>query len=153
MGTGPWYRMLFLGKHDYSMDERGRIPMPPRYREALMQGLILTQATPDRCIRAYPQDVFEQQAALYMENPVTTRAGRVSRRAFFSGAFPAELDKQGRVLIPAPLREWANLDGQSQGASVVIVGTGEGIEIWNSEDFEAALAEEEDEFRQALGSE
>ena len=144
--------MLFLGKNDYSMDERGRVPMPPRYREALMQGLILTQATPDRCIRVYPADVFEQQAALYMESPVTTRAGRVSRRAFFSGAFPAELDKQGRVLIPAALREWANLDAQGQ-ASVAIVGAGEGIEIWNSADFEAALVAEEDEFRQALGSE
>lgn len=144
--------MLFLGKHDYSMDERGRIPMPPRYREALMQGLILTQATPDRCIRAYPVDVFEEQARLYMESPVTTRQGRVSRRAFFSGAYPAELDKQGRVLIPGPLREWANLGATGQ-ASVAIVGAGEGIEIWNSEDFETALAAEEDEFRQALDSE
>ena len=140
--------MLFLGKHDYSMDERGRIPMPPRFREALMQGIILTQGTPDHCIRAYPTDAFEQQAALYTESPVTTRVGRVARRAFFSGAYQAELDKQGRVLIPPVLRDYANLNSQ-----VVIVGIGEGMEIWNVDDFATALAGEEDEFRQALDSE
>jgi MraZ protein len=130
------------------MDERGRVPLPPRFREALMPGIILTQGTPDHCVRAYPVDGFEQQAALYMSDPVTTRSGRVQRRAFFSGAYQSELDRQGRVLIPPVLRQWANLEG-----SVVIVGIGEGIEIWNTEDFEAALAGEEPEFRQALGSE
>jgi MraZ protein len=140
--------MLFLGKHDYSMDERGRVPMPPRFREALMQGIILTQGAPDRCIRAYPSDGFESQAALYLSDPVTTRTGRVSRRAFFSGAYTAELDRQGRVLIPPVLRQWAGLEGQ-----VVVVGTGEGIEIWNSADFATVLQAEEAEFRQTLGSE
>jgi MraZ protein len=140
--------MLFLGKHDYAMDERGRIPMPPRYRDALMQGIILTQGTPDRCIRAYPADAFDQQAQLYMNEPVTTRGGRVMRRAFFSGAYPAELDRAGRVLIPPALRQWANLETQ-----VVIVGTGEGLEIWNANDFEAALGAEEETFLQSLDSE
>ena len=140
--------MLFLGRHDYSMDERGRVPMPPRFREALMQGIILTQGAPDRCIRAYPADSFEQQAAQYLSEPITTRTGRVMRRAFFSGSYQSELDRQGRVLIPPVLRQWARLDGQ-----VVVVGTGEGMEIWNAADFEAALAGEEPEFRQTLGSE
>ena len=140
--------MLFLGKHDYSMDERGRVPMPPRYRDALMQGIILTQGTPDRCVRAYPLDSFEKQADLYMVEPVTTRNGRVMRRQFFSAAYPAEMDRQGRVLIPPQLRGFAGLDGQ-----VVVVGIGEGIEIWDSEEFEAALSEEEGEYRQSLESE
>jgi len=138
--------MLFLGKHDYSMDERGRVPMPPRFREALMQGVILTQGAPDRCIRAYPADGFEEQASHYMREPITNPAGRVMRRAFFSGAYQAEMDRQGRVLVPPVLRQWANLEGQ-----VVVVGTGEGIEIWNAGDFEAALSGEEGEFRQTLG--
>ena len=140
--------MLFLGKHDYAMDERGRIPMPPRYRDALMQGIILTQGTPDHCIRAYPADSFDGQAQLYMNEPVTTRNGRVMRRAFFSGSFPAELDRAGRVLIPPQLRQWANLDTQ-----VIVVGAGEGIEIWNADDFETALGAEEAMFLQSLESE
>ena len=113
-----------------------------------MAGIILTQGTPDRCVRAYPLDAFDEQAALYRERPVTTRGGRIARRAFFSGAYNAELDKQGRVLIPPVLREWANLEGQ-----VAVVGTGEGLEIWNLDDFVTALAGEEGEFLQALDSE
>lgn len=140
--------MLFLGKHEYTMDERGRVPMPPRYREALMQGIILTQGTPDRCIRAYPTQNFEDQAALYMSQPVTTRSGRVMRRAFFSGAYPAELDRQGRVLIPPALRQWANLENH-----IVVLGTGEGIEIWNASDLESALDAEESAFLQSMESE
>jgi MraZ protein len=140
--------MLFLGRHDYSMDERGRIPMPPRFREALMQGVILTQGAPDRCIRAYPADSFEQQASQYLAAPITTRSGRVMRRAFFSGSYQSEMDKQGRVLIPPVLRQFAGLDG-----AVVIVGTGEGMEIWNATDFDATLAGELVEFHQTLGSE
>jgi MraZ protein len=113
-----------------------------------MQGIILTQGAPDRCIRAYAADSFEEQAAQYLADPITSRNGRVMRRAFFSGSYQSELDKQGRVLIPPVLRQWAGLDGQ-----VVVVGTGEGMEIWNSDDFEAAIAAEEAEFRQTLGSE
>jgi MraZ protein len=140
--------MLFLGKHDYSMDERGRVPMPPRFREALMQGIILTRGTPDRCIRAFPQDAFEAQAALFTASPVTMREGRISRRSYFGNAYPAELDKQGRVLIPPVLRQYAELDGQ-----VIVLGTGEGFEIWSATDFESAFEEEEAEFRLSLESE
>jgi MraZ protein len=139
--------MLFLGKHDYSMDERGRVPMPPRYRDAFMQGVILAQGSPDRCIRAYPTNGFEEQAALYMSEPATTRSGRVRRRAFFSNSYPAELDRQGRVLIPQTLRDWASLSSH-----IVVAGAGEWIEIWNSDDFESAMEQEEAEFRQGLGS-
>jgi MraZ protein len=139
--------LLFLGKHDYSMDERGRVPMPPRFREALMHGVILTQGSPDRCVRAYPLDGFEQQAALYTGQPLTTHAGRVMRRAFFSGAYDAELDRQGRVLIPPLLRQWAGLDGQ-----VAVVGTGDAIEVWDAARFAEVLAAEEPDFRQSMGS-
>src|SRR6476620_9508059 len=89
-------RMLFLGRHDYSMDERGRIPMPPRYREALMHGIVLTEGTPDRCLRAYPMDEFEKTAANYMSSPISTSEGRLLRRKFFSAAHDTELDRQGR---------------------------------------------------------
>ncbi len=122
--------------------------MPPRYREALMQGIILTQGTPDRCIRAYPGDAFDEQAQLFMNDPVTKRSGRVMRRAFFSGAFPAELDRAGRVLIPPQLRQWANLETQ-----VTVVGAGEGIEIWNADDFETAIGAEQETYLQSLESE
>ncbi len=113
-----------------------------------MQGVILTQGSPDRCIRAYPTNGFEEQAALYMSEPATTRSGRVRRRAFFSNAYPAELDRQGRVLIPQTLRDWAGL-----GNHIVVAGAGEWIEIWNSADFDSAVEHEEAEFIEGMGSE
>jgi MraZ protein len=82
-----------------------------------------------------------------MSEPATSRNGRVRRRAFFSNAYPAELDRQGRVLIPQTLRDWAGL-----GNHIVVVGTGEWIEIWNSADFETAVEQEEPEFLQDMGS-
>jgi transcriptional regulator MraZ len=112
-----------------------------------MQGVILAQGSPDRCIRVYPTNGFEDQASLYMSEPVTTRSGRIRRRAFFSNAYPAELDRQGRVLIPQVLRDWAGLSNH-----IVVAGAGEWIEIWNTADFDAAVEEEEAEFRQDMGS-
>ena len=112
-----------------------------------MHGIILTQGSPDRCVRAYPLDGFEQQAALYMHDPVTTQTGRVMRRAFFSAAYDAQLDRQSRVLIPPQLRQWAGLEGQ-----VSVVGAGDAIEIWNAGDLDRVLQQEEAEFRQSMGS-
>lgn len=140
--------MLFLGKHEYAMDDRGRVPVPPRFREALMRGIILTQGTPDRCIRAYPTDEFEKTASIYMSEPITSPAGRVMRRNFFSGAYPAEMDRQGRVLVPPVLRSFAGLDNQ-----VVVLGTGDALEIWNAATYDAAAQDDEGEYRQTLGSE
>ena len=113
-----------------------------------MQGIILTQGTPDRCIRAYPLDAFEEQAANYLASPITVRGGRVSRRNFFGNAYQAELDRQGRVLIPPVLRQYASLEGQ-----VVVIGTGEGLEIWSAAAAGPALEQEEAEFRLSLESE
>ena len=139
--------MLFLGKHDYSMDERGRVPLPPRYRDDLMKGIVLTEGTPELCLRAYSLDKYEEQAAVYLSEPVTTPTGRVLRNAF-ARAQQVELDKQGRVLVPPRLRQFAGLDGQ-----VVIVGNGDSFLIWDADEYEKNLQAEEATFRQTLGSE
>jgi MraZ protein len=131
--------MYFTGVYEYSMDDRGRIPLPPRFRRDLQDGVVLTQGTPDRCLRVYPNAKFDEMASLIMTQPLTTEEGRVARRVFFSSAFPTELDGQGRVLVPPPLRRWANLAGE-----VVVTGSGEVMEIWNAGDFsDGRVAEEE----------
>ena len=139
--------MLFLGLYEYAMDERGRVPMPPRFRDDLVRGVVLTQGSPDRCVRGFSTDEFEKQAGLYLAEPSVGRQGRIVRRALFARAYSAELDRAGRVLIPPPLRRWANLEGQ-----VVVVGIGEGFEIWNAADFDRTIDDEADEFTQALES-
>jgi MraZ protein len=139
--------MLFLGTYPYSMDERGRVPVPPRFRDAFVTGVILTQGTPDKCVRIYPLAEFQEKAALYMAEPVTRRAGRVMRRTFFGGAFDAQMDRQGRVLIPPQLRRFANLEGE-----VVVVGIGDGVEVWDAEAYAETRQAEESQLK-ALDSE
>lgn len=127
----------FLGRYDYAMDDRGRVPVPPRYRDLLARGAMLNQG-PDPCLRLFTQESFDNQAQLYTSLPSIQREGRMTRLAFFSNSFSVELDKQGRILIPAPLRTYARLEG-----NVVISGAGEWLGIWNPEQFEVEMAEAE----------
>ena len=136
-----------LGRYEYAMDDRGRVPVPPRYRDVFIRGAVLSQGSPDRCLRLYSAESFEQEAALYTSEPAIRRAGRITRHAFFTRSFPVELDRQGRILIPASLREYAGLEG-----NVVVVGSGEWLEIWNPEHFEAEMAVVDDELESTLES-
>lgn len=138
---------LFLGRYDYAMDERGRVPVPPRYREAFARGTVLSQGSPDPCLRIHTMESFEAQAALYTNEPATKRAGRITRHGLFPRSFQAELDRQGRILIPAALREFAALE-----SSVVVVGAGEWLEIWSPERFEAEMAVVDQELERTLES-
>lgn len=124
----------FLGRYDYAMDGRGRVPVPPRYRDLLARGAVLNQG-PDPCLRLFTAESFEQQAELYTSGPAIERAGRMTRHAFFANSFSVELDRQGRILIPGLLRAYARLEG-----SVLVAGAGEWLEIWNPEEFDAEMA-------------
>lgn len=126
--------MLFLGTFDYAMDERGRLPLPPRYRDAFRDGVVLSQGSPDRCLRVYTEAAFTALASEYLAESAMRRAGRDLRSVFFSRSVHAELDKQNRILIPAPLREYAGLS-----AKVTVVGAGEYLEIWSPPTYEAEM--------------
>lgn len=119
----------FLGRFDYAMDDRGRIPLPPRYRDAFAVGPVLSQG-PDPCLRLFTAESFREQATLYTSGEATEEAARATRRSFFANSFSVELDAQGRILIPPPLRTFAGL-----ASSVVIAGAGEWLEIWDPQRF------------------
>ena len=123
----------FLGRYEYAMDDRGRVPIPPRYRDLFALGAKLNQG-PDPCLRLFTAESFDQQAQLYTREDATERSGRMTRRLFFANCFSVELDKQSRILVPAPLRAYARLEG-----NVIIVGAGEWLEIWNPEQFEEQM--------------
>ena len=117
------------------MDERGRLPLPPRYRDAFRDGVVLSQGSPDRCLRVYTEAAFTALASEYTAESAMHRAGRDLRSVFFSRSVHAELDKQNRILIPSPLREYAGLL-----AKVTVVGAGEYLEIWSPASYEAEMA-------------
>lgn len=124
----------FLGRYEYAMDDRGRVPIPPRYRELFAPGAMLNQG-PDPCLRLFTAESFHQQAQLYTSEPSRERAGRMTRHSFFANSFSVGLDGQGRILVPAPLRDYAALEG-----NVVISGAGEWLEIWNPQQFQAEMS-------------
>ena len=125
--------MYFLGTSEYAMDERGRVPLPPRYRDAFREGIVLSQGSPDQCLRVYTQSSFDAQAMEFTAQSAMRRKGRDLRKVLFSRSHEVELDKQNRILIPAALRAYAGLDGK-----VLVVGAGEWLEIWSP----AAYAQE-----------
>jgi MraZ protein len=91
---------------------------------------------PDPCLRLFTSEGFDAQAQLYTSQPAIEREGRLTRRSFFANSYHAEVDKQGRILIPANMRNYARLEG-----NVVVSGAGEWLEIWNPELFEGDMAE------------
>lgn len=129
------------------MDERGRLPLPPRYRDAFREGIVLSQGSPDKCLRLYTEAAFTALASEYTAESALRRMGRDLRSVFFSRSVHAELDKQNRILIPGPLREYAGLS-----AKVLVVGAGEYLEIWSPASYEAEMTRVDAELAAMLES-
>ena len=139
--------MYFLGTFDYAMDERGRVPLPPRYRDAFRNGIVLSQGSPDRCLRIYTQEAFGAQAAQTLAQPSLRRSGRDLRKSLFSRSYDAELDKQNRILIPGQMREYAGLSGK-----VLVIGVGDWLEVWSPDAYEAEMTRVDAELETTLES-
>ena len=118
---------MFLGRYEHSIDEKGRLTIPARYRELLEQGAYVTQGIDPNLI-VYPVASFEEMSARINQLAVTDPLARQFKRFIFSAAERCEIDKAGRILLPQFLREMANLDG-----SVLVVGAGDYFEIWSKD--------------------
>jgi len=116
---------MFFGEFDYKIDEKGRVPIPPRFRSALKDGLALTPGA-EKCINVYTLSEWKKLAAALTSTPVTQSKLRRLNRAIFATAFTTSIDGQGRVAIPAPLREYAEIVDE-----VVVTGANTYLEIWN----------------------
>jgi len=118
---------MFLGEYTHTIDKKGRLIVPAKFRPDLAKGLVLTRGI-DRCLAIYPMEAWEQLAQRVSQLPVTDRRARAFRRLVFAAATHAVPDKQGRVLIPPRLREYASLDGE-----VVVTGLNTYAEVWAPE--------------------
>ncbi len=119
--------MFFFGTFEHSIDERGRVAIPARYRSAFVDGGVL-RAGPDGAIEMYTQGTFddEVQRRLGSEDGNRSVSARRIRRGFLSDAYAVELDKQGRILIPPQVRSESNI-----ASKVLIIGCGDYLEIWH----------------------
>ncbi len=116
----------------HSLDAKGRVIMPAKFRERLGDKIWITKGMDKGCLSVYPNDEWEVIENKFQETPVlTNKAARELRRFIFSNADDRDIDKQGRVLIPPILREYAGLENE-----VVLVGMSNHIEIWSKDCFE-----------------
>ncbi|MBF6612073.1 MAG: division/cell wall cluster transcriptional repressor MraZ [Chloroflexi bacterium] len=116
---------MFLGRFEHSVDNKGRVSVPARFRGDLSGELIITRGN-DRCLYLFTQEAWEPLASKLNALPTGDADARNLRRAVFSAAEPVEIDKQGRVMIPDHLRQYAAISGD-----VAIIGLGSYIEIWD----------------------
>jgi MraZ protein len=130
---------MFLGQYEHSLDQRGRVAIPAKFRDAFQEGLILARGF-DKSILVYPLSEWRRMADKLAALPVTQSNSRRVNRAAFANAFDSELDRQGRILLPAPLREYAQIKD-----AVVIAGIYNYLEIWGKElwAIEKALMEQQ----------
>ena len=117
---------MFFGEHQHSLDAKGRIILPAKFREQLGESGYITSEV-DGCLAVWREDDFQVRAQEMREKARGGSADRQIARAFFSGTVEAPIDKQGRVAIPQHLREFAGLE-----RDVVITGQFDRIEIWNA---------------------
>jgi MraZ protein len=116
---------MFFGEYTYKVDEKGRVPLPPKFRRQLREGVILTKGMGEKCIAVYPIAEFKRLSDSLAAKAVTPANLRKLNRALFGSAFDASLDGQGRIILPFPLREYAGI-----GDTAIVVGANNFIELW-----------------------
>ena len=131
---------MFFGTYTPRLDEKGRLALPAKFREALREGLVMTKGQ-DRCLYVFPRSDFARVTEQLASAPVTDKRTRDFLRVFYSGAADEVPDKQGRVTVPPQLRSYANLD-----RDCVVIGANARIEIWESQAWEQFMAAQEQTF-------
>lgn len=121
---------MFIGEYQHTLDTKGRIIIPSKFREQLGEEFVMTKGL-DNCLFVYPKEEWAILEEKLKTLPLTNRDARAFIRFFFSGASEGALDKQGRVLIPANLREHSKLDKEA-----VVIGVSTRMEIWSKEEWD-----------------
>ncbi|MGI6527864.1 MAG: division/cell wall cluster transcriptional repressor MraZ [Caldicoprobacterales bacterium] len=116
---------MFIGEYQHTIDPKGRVFMPAKFREELGEKFVVTKGL-DNCLFVYPNEEWQNLEQKLRTLPLTSKEARAFIRFFFAGAAECEADKQGRVLLPANLREHASLE-----KDLSIIGVSTRVEIWS----------------------
>lgn len=142
---------MFLGQFEPKLDAKGRLILPAKFRDQLQGGLVMTRGQ-EHCLYVFPMSEFESMHERMRQAPLTSKEARAYQRVFLSGAVDDVPDKQGRILIPATLRQYAGLDRE-----LAVIGVGARVEIWDLQawndflsDQESAFADREEEVIEGL---
>lgn len=135
---------MYMGEYIHSVDEKGRVIMPLKFREQLSQTFYITKSI-DRCLFVYDEEEWKLMYEKMRSLKLTSEKARRFTRNMFGPARELTVDKQGRIIIPQNLREYAGIDKE-----VVITGVATKIEIWSKEVFDDNRKEEEEDFYNLL---
>ena len=130
---------MFLGQYQHNLDDKGRLMIPARYRDLLAAGAFITQGF-DRCLMvmtdAYFQDVYARINSMNMADSTA----RMLRRLILSNAYPVEVDKVGRILVPQNLREFLSINN----GELIVSGQGEYFEVWTPAEWKVQMEKLQD---------
>ncbi|KPN97346.1 division/cell wall cluster transcriptional repressor MraZ [Lysinibacillus sp. ZYM-1] len=133
---------MFMGEYQHSVDAKGRLIVPAKFREALGETFVVTRGL-DNCLFGYPMNEWRKLEEKLKDLPMTKKDTRAFARFFFSGATEVEIDKQGRINIPSTLMQHAHLVKEC-----VVLGVSNRIEIWAKDAWEAYFSESEQSFNE-----
>ena len=128
---------LLLGTYTPKIDAKGRMALPAKFRSQLGSGMVMARGQ-ERCVYLLPQAEFRRIAMRIQRTSMGNKAARDYLRVFLSGAVDQEPDKQGRILVPPMLRDYAGLADD-----IVVIGVGTRAEIWNRASWESYLSDKE----------
>ena len=127
---------IFLGEFQHTVDAKGRVAIPARFRAKIERGAVLARGVDEACLYVYPLETWEQKARELEAAITDPRLRRIAERRFFGFADELELDAQGRALLPLKYRQCAELAG-----AATIIGARDRFEIWSPERWNAYLDE------------
>ena len=133
---------MFMGEYQHSVDAKGRLIVPAKFREALGETFVVTRGL-DNCLFGYPMNEWRKLEEKLKGLPMTKKDTRAFARFFFSGATEVEIDKQGRINIPTTLMQHAHLVKEC-----VVLGVSNRIEIWAKDAWEVYFSESEQSFNE-----
>jgi MraZ protein len=121
---------FFTGEYKHNLTDKNRIALPRRIRVEIDGDEVVLSKGSDTCIEGFDKAKWQEMVKIHLELPFTDMKGREIRRQVFSSAVLAEVDRQGRIVLPEQILTWIGLKGKI-GESVVIVGVGDHFELWN----------------------
>ena len=135
---------MFYGEHEHSIDEKGRLIIPSKFREVFKENYVerffVTRGL-DTCLFVFAEDEWKKQEAKFRSLPFTSAEARQFNRIYFSGACEVACDKQGRIIVPDYLKDFAKIKRE-----VMIIGVSNRMEIWAKESWEEFYRNTKDAF-------
>ncbi len=133
---------MFTGEYQHTLDSKGRVIIPSRLRDGLGDSFVITRGL-DQCLFVYPSSEWVRLEQKMKQLPFTKKDSRAFTRLFFSGAMEVEADKQGRVLIPQNLREYAGIE-----KDVMFIGVSNRVEVWSEDAWRNYFGEANDNYEE-----